>query len=116
MSTNLRVRHEGNQVQLIHNGRLVLEIPYEHGRDVANAIKSCALKAEEWINAERIAMDQAILTRAGFPIGLSNHPDIKNEAAKLAAWDRDIRRFMPGGVKSSEVLGTPAIIQSAPTQ
>ena len=107
---NLRVRHEGKFVQLILNGKLILEIPYEQALELAPAIRGCALKAEEWVEAERIAMDGAILLRAGVPLGLSDHPAIKNEVVKLAVSDRSLRRRMPA-IKSTALVGAPAILQ-----
>lgn len=67
--------------------------------------------------ADHVARDAAILHRSGAPVGLTDHPKIKAEAKKIAAGDRELRRFMPdrraavtsNGVRSDEVLGTPRI-------
>jgi len=108
------IKQYGPRVLLILNGKLVADMPWQAALNVSNSIRSKAKMAEEIAKAEQIAGDQAILTRAGFPVGLSNHPKIKDEAAKLAAWDTNLRRYMPGGVKSKEVFGVPNIIQHPP--
>lgn len=74
------------------------------------ALVAKARQAEEQAKAESIAADAAILFRSGAPFGLSNDPKIQDEAIKEAAWNRDLRRFMPGGIKSTEVIGVPTII------
>jgi hypothetical protein len=108
------VRQDYDRVQLVVDGKLIADMPWQKALALADAIRAQAKRAEEWANAEAIAMDHAILLRAGFPIGLTNHPTIQAEAAKIAAWDSDLRRYMPGGIKSQEQVGTPAIIQHSP--
>ena len=80
-------------------------------RALADALYQMSLKVEEHAKAEQIAHDTAILYRSGAPFGLSNHPAIKEEAAKEAAWNTQLRRAMPGGVKSQEAFGMPAVIR-----
>ncbi len=109
--TKMIIKQYGERVLLIVDGRLVADMPWQAALNVSAALRNKAKLAEEIAQAEKIAQDQAILTRAGFPVGLSNHPKIKDEAAKIAAWDSKLRRYMPGGVKSKEVFGTPTIIQ-----
>lgn len=109
-----RVRQEGGKVLVNLDNRVFLELEPKAALDLSAALRQVALRAEEWANAEAIAMDHAILLRAGFPIGLTNHPTIQAEAAKIAAWDSDLRRYMPGGIKSQEQVGTPSIIQHSP--
>jgi len=81
---------------------------------LANALYRCSLQAEEQAKAERIALDTAILYRAGAPLGLSNDPAILDEAKKEAAWNSELRRAMPGGVKSAEAFGVPAVRRGPP--
>lgn len=82
--------------------------------DVVRFLHSGKLALEELIHAERIVMDSAILMRSGAPFSLSDHPVLKDEARKEAAWNSDLRRHMPGGVKSGEVFGLPKIIMENP--
>lgn len=110
MST-LRVLQNGDRVLVLVNGGLVADIPWQKGDEVARAITTATRKAEEWAKAEAIASDQAILLRAGVPLGLSNHPAIRAEALKLALNDRALRRYMPGGVKARAEFGAPVIRQ-----
>lgn len=107
--TNATIRHNGARVQLIIDGRLVADLSWEQAHELAAGLRTQALRAEEWAKAERIASDQAILLRAGVPLGLTDHPIIQAEAAKRAAWDRDLRRYLPGGVISQEHVGTPSV-------
>lgn len=107
------VRQEGDRVLLLHNGRLLFSLPWVAALDLARALHVQGKRAEEEANAIQIVYDQAILTRAGFPIGLSNRPDILAEAAKEAAWNRDLRRYMRGpmaaGIANQTVFGTPTV-------
>lgn len=107
---------EGTRVLLVSDGRAVLNVPWEAALGIGKAMVAAARKAEETAKAAEIIMDQAILTRAGAPIGLSNNPAIQKEAGKEAAWNRDLRRYMPGGVKSEEVFGTPTLKKEPPKE
>lgn len=112
-----RVRNEGPDVlaQFTCDGKsFVLRMEAAVALRVAAAIREKALLADEFAQAERIAADSAILLRAGSNFALSNDPRIIEEAKKRAAWDTDLRRFMPGGVKSEEAFGTPAVVLHPP--
>ena len=39
--------------------------------------------------------DQALAMRSGFPIGFTSNPDMQREAGKEAAWNSDLRRYLP---------------------
>lgn len=110
----LRIKQHYGRVLLIADGKVVADMPWQAADQVSAALKSVARLAEEWDKAEQIAKDGAVLLRAGVPIGLTDHPRIKAEVAKIAVNDRSLRRYMPGGVKSREVFGTPGIIQFPP--
>lgn len=110
----IRIRQDGDKVYLIDQGRTILSMPWDAAIELSQAIYRQAKRAEEISNAEKIIFDHAILTRAGAPIGLSSNPMIKKEVAKEAAWNRYLRRMMPGGVKSREVFGTPTLIKHRP--
>lgn len=106
---HIQIIQEGNQVIFVYDGR-PLKMHWQSAIEIAKLIHTQAKKAEEQDNAIQIATDHAILFRAGFPIGLTSRPDIQEEAEHIAQYDRDLRRFMPGGVKSQERVGTPTII------
>lgn len=112
---HVQISIDGDRVLLLKDGVLILDLNYEQAQAVAKAIKIQADKVEEIKNAGAIIKDQAILTRAGFLVGLSDHPDIKKEALKEAQHNRDLRRFIPnakfGNIKSREAFGTPSIIK-----
>lgn len=107
------VRREGGRVLLLHNGTLLFSLPWQAAIDLSRALYAKAKQAEEEARAAQIVYDQAILTRVGFPIGLSNRPDILQEAAKEAAWNSDLRRYIRGdramGIANQTVFGTPRV-------
>lgn len=110
------IRQDGERVIVIRDGRTILDLPYDAAQALAKAIMAQSLKAEELAKAAGIIQDSAILMRAGAPLSLTNHPHLLDQARVEAAWNSDLRRYMPGGVKSREVFGTPAIIKHAPPE
>jgi predicted ATPase len=114
------VRQEGDRVLLIYNGRLVTSLPWEAAENLARIIRVQAKNAEEFANQEQIIFDQAILTRLGVPVGLTNNPRILRVAANEAAWNSDLRRYIrpsrAKGIDSQEIFGRATIIQHAPKE
>lgn len=108
------IRQEGERVVVIRNGKALLDLPWDAAQALANALRVKALSAEEEAKALAIAFDQAILMRAGVPFGLSSRSDIVNEARKEAAWNSDLRRYMPGGIKAKAIFGQPSVIRLQP--
>lgn len=114
MLESLTIRREGSKVLLLSHGILIAEMPWQAADDLANALKAKARQCEEQEKAEQIIADNAVLLRAGFPLGLTNRFDMMKETIKEAITSRRLRRYMPGGVKSQEVFGTPAVIRHKP--
>lgn len=112
------IRQEGTRVLVIASGQAILDVPYEAALQLARAIYIKAKQAEEFDKANAIIGDQAILTRLGIPMGLTNNPAMLQEAMKEAAWNTKLRRSIPlaraGGIKSQAVFGTPSIKKSPP--
>jgi hypothetical protein len=108
------VRQEGLHVLIIEDGKAILYLPYQAALELARAIYIKAKQAEELAQADRIAFDQAIILRRGLRFGLTNRPDIQDEARKEAAWNTTLRRALPGGIRSQEQVGTPAVIVHEP--
>jgi len=106
---NVTVRLEGKSVQLIEEGMLILEMPYQAALDIARAIRSQAMKASQMANVQRVISDQALLIRKGVPLRLTSRPDVFKEAGNEAAHNRDLRRFLPGGIPSGVAFGCPAV-------
>jgi len=98
------------QVLLIVNGICVANMSYQAADAVARALSAKARQCEEWHSRDQIADDNALLLRVGANIGLSNRADVLEESVKRAVSDRYLRTRVPGGVKSSEAVGTPTII------
>lgn len=111
------IKQEGDRVIFLCNGRLVFSMPHDAAEVIGRAILSQAKRAEEYARAETIALDSAIMLRAGAPFILSDRRDILTEAQKLAAWDSQLRRYMPDrGIKSQEVFGCPVVINHPPKE
>jgi len=111
---HITIRREGTRVLLLKNGVLIADMPYDAALQISRAMQVKAKDAEELVKANAIIADSALLLRTGFPIGLSNNPDIIRESIKEAVNNRILRRALPGGVKSQAVVGRPSIIQHAP--
>ena len=115
--SSVRVRQDGQRVLVIRDGRAILDLPWDAALDLARALQAQARRAEELAKAPAIIHDQAILTRMGFRFGLTSHPMLLREATKEAAWNRDLRRYIPPsrahGIASQTVVGTPSIIRGA---
>lgn len=108
-----RVRQEANHVLLEIDGH-VTELPWQKAKELGRALYRMGAKAEEYAKHAQIAFDQAILLRSGAPFGLTSNPDIQKEAAIEATSNRTLRRQMPGGIKSEEQLGVPAVRTEPP--
>lgn len=104
----------GQPILVIADGRTILDVPGHAVGDVLTAFVSRIRDAEEIEAHDQIATDAAILLRAGVPMGLTDHPVIRDEAAKRAAWDSDLRRYMPGGVRGSTLFGRPGVRRTSP--
>ena len=120
----IRVIHDGNgKVVYLFNGKNLFggSLSWESTDFIARLSTQAARLAEEHCKANRIIMDNALLQRSGFPIGLSDHPKIKDESIKEALHNRDLRRYLPfhkpnvakgiGDIKSRGVVGTPSLIK-----
>lgn len=99
------IRAEGPKVFINLDERTFLEMEPKAALELAAAIRHQALAAEEYLQRERLAMDGAILARAGAPFTLSDRPDVLDRVRTEAAWNGDLRRYMPGEVKAREVFG-----------
>ena len=104
-----RILTSGPRVILVLNGRWIADLPWQAALELAQAIRRQAKAAQEIEEHERIAFDQAILLRKGMTFGLTSNRAIQEEAAGLAAWDSRLRRWLPGGIRSTEHVGTPRI-------
>ncbi len=109
------MRAEDDKVVLIVDGKAVLKLKWDDMQRVHKGLYIKIKQAEEYANANQIIADHALLTRAGFPVGLTNRQDMQAEVAKEAAWNRDLRRAIRPlqGVASSEVHGTPSVIRQS---
>lgn len=88
----LSIRQEGDKVQIIGRGKLMMEMSWQSALEFAQAIVTKARQAEEYANQERSAQESALLLRAGLP-PLTGNPDILKRAHHIAT--HDLPRYMP---------------------
>jgi hypothetical protein len=116
--SHVTISRDGRTVLVIKNGRAILRIPWDAAEMLGKALIVKAREAEELVEAESIIADQAILTRLGVPVGLTSNRAMQKAAANEAAWNTDLRRYIPpgraGGIASQEIFGTPAITAHPP--
>lgn len=103
-----QIKAYGSSVHVNIDNRVFLELEPKAADEFANALRQSARRAEECLLAEKIINDGAILARAGSPILLSVR--FRDDIVKEAAWNSDLRRYMPGGVPSREKFGSPTIV------
>lgn len=108
----VKVRNE--RVIVLEEGKAVLNMPWEMALSVGKALVKRSKVAEERANALQVIKDQALLIRAGAPVGLTSDPEIQKEAVKEATHSRELRRALPGGIKSQSLVGAPTIIKKPP--
>lgn len=112
---NVRVRVEGGMVQIIEKGTLILDLPWQAARELSKAIRSQAARAEQNTKIENIVADQALLIRKGFPIALTNKPEVFKAAGNEAAHGRTLRRALPGGIPDKVTFGA-AVVHGRPSK
>jgi hypothetical protein len=106
-----RVRQNGTEVELVLDGQTIATMPYQAALILSKALHIKAKELEEIVKSDQIVFDQALLTRLGVPFGLTRNRFLLKEATKEAVHNSKLRRYLPGGVKSREVFGSPAIIK-----
>lgn len=109
-----RVGRDAEHVIIEVERREYLRLPWDAALVLARAITIQARRIEADIKANQIIMDEAFILRKGLPFGLTSNPRMIEEAGKEAAWNKDLRRYLPGGVKSQEAVGTPRLIKHKP--
>jgi hypothetical protein len=105
----LSVRHEGAMVLVLFDGALKFEMPWRAAARLWRAVVTKARQADELAHADQVVLDGALMLRTGAPCGLTDNPAIQAEVVKAAVHDRDLRRYLPGGVKGTVILGAPVI-------
>lgn len=107
----VQVRQDGAKVFVNINDDTFLELEWQKADELAAALKACARLAEGHEKAAQVLLDTAFLMRSGAPFTLSNDPKLLDAARNAAAFDKTLRRQLPGGVKSQEVVGLPTILR-----
>ena len=104
-----KVIQEEDRVIFVIDGKATY-MPWEVAISLGRALIGQGRLAEEHQKAEQIIDDNAILLRSGFPVGLSNNKDIIDETIKEAVSNPELRRFIPGGVRSKSIAHPPTVI------
>ncbi len=99
---------------VLYTKSATIKLPWQVVKAVAKAMLIQAGREEEMANLPRLIQDQALLQRTGAPFGLTDHPDIQEEAMKTAQHDDKLRKYLPGGVKGTAKLGVPRVIKHDP--
>lgn len=111
----VRLRQEGSQVWINWDDKCWMLLGAKELRQIWREMDGVLKLAEEYEQADRIIQDTAIMLRAGAPFALSDNRKIVESAKTMAAWDSDLRRYMPmRGITSQERFGTPSIKQTMP--
>src|SRR3990172_393461 len=105
----VRVGVDGSRVLLVIEGQVRLEMSWQQADELSVGLRAKARQAEEIAKVAQVIADGALLFRSGAPFGVSNNRDVNAEIAKEAQSNRDLRRFMPSGIKSQEQFGAPTI-------
>jgi hypothetical protein len=108
----VRVRREANDILIEEVGRahrLVFIAPLAAAHTVGEALIAQARLLEEQEKAEQVVFDQAILNRIGKRLGLLTDRRLAERAMHEAHWNSRLRRYLPGGVRSQEVVGKPTL-------
>jgi hypothetical protein len=114
LSDRITMRTCGPRILVLLDARQGFECGAFEASQIWEQFKRAARRAEERDAVEQVIYDQAILTRMGARFGLTDDAAIQDEAGKEAAWNRELRRALPGGVRSTEAVGTPTIIRDPP--
>ena len=104
----LRIRQDGARVHVIKDGVLIIDMPWGAALEVSKSIHQIAKMAETEDQIQQVLKDQAVLTAAGAPFGLSDNSKLLKESYKLA------NELGYPQVEISSIVGTPAIIQQPP--
>ena len=111
----VKIELDGSRI-VLHTKNAIIKTPWQVIKTLTKAMLIQAGRAEELANLPRLVQDHAIMMRTGAPFGLTNDPDIQKEAAKVAQYDPKLRRYLPGGVKGTALLGTPTLIKHPPKE
>lgn len=111
---SIDVKIDGLRVCIVKDKQVILSLPWDAALMLSKVLRRHAQVVEEIASASKIAYESAVLIRKGMPFSLTDHPAIAKEAEKEAAWNRDLRRYIPGSVKSQARVGTPKVHRDPP--
>ncbi|MDX1497054.1 MAG: hypothetical protein R3352_05835 [Salinisphaeraceae bacterium] len=114
MKNQLRSIVTEQGIALLFDGKVIQgmeAIPRQAAEQIARTLLAQCRILENAEDPQKTIMDQAILHRAGFAVGLTDNGKMLSEAHKEAQWNTELRRYMKGapGIKTSEIVGTPTI-------
>lgn len=102
------IRQDGDKVLLVIDGKAIV-LPWDGAIEIGQSLVGCGRKAEEIAKADQVAFDHAIAVRLALPFGFAFNPDVRKLGEQEAANNTQLRRYLPGGIKSEESMGTPTV-------
>ena len=108
MSTHIKA---DDGLVIMRLGDREARMPAAKARQLARALQAYAEVADEQAEHANIIADGALLLRIGFPMGLTDNPALQAEIVKEAQHSPELRRYLPGGIQSTELVGKPMIRQ-----
>lgn len=108
-TVSVTLHQEFDRVWLMINGQRVLDMGWQHALEVGKALVFQARKAEEVAKVDQVIFDQAILMRAGVPLRFATRNDMLKLAGNEAAWNSDLRRYMPNNLERYGTVFAPTV-------
>jgi hypothetical protein len=108
----LMVSREHDHILVVEpTGETFLWMPLDAAREVGHAIAHKGHVVEERDKYEQVIYDQAILARQGINVGIGHQRGIREEAAKEAAWNTDLRRYIRSSQKLLQAVVYPMTVR-----
>jgi len=105
-------RDGSNVVMVTGSGKVAFNTHWKHAERIARAILEQCRRIEQHEEMPRTIADQALLTRLGAGFGLLPQgvsPAVEAEVAREAQHNSDLRKYLPGRVKSQELVYAPSV-------
>lgn len=104
--------HEPTDSVLVEDlgGALLFELPAKVAIEIGGGIIGKGHELESEVKAQDIAYEHAILQRKGVVLGLTDNAAVQQIAGKEAAWNTELRRYIPSSANLLQVsIGTPSV-------
>jgi hypothetical protein len=108
----LTLARDGDEMVLTEtlNGAVFAVLRCDVAQHVGAAIIHQAHLLEEIDQRDDVVFDQALLSRNGMALGLVMNPHLRQEAAREAAWNSQLRRYIPSSGRVLQGLVFPPVV------